>query len=287
MSLTPVEVFEQQNRANSAPSGSGEPDFVRNAQRHKTYQGYNREGGYRNTAHQRPYDRPGTSRQQETSFTSAQRERNPGVRQRPRPPPQPPETANEYEHIRRQLESRGETRINIPYEPLTESTGLLSGATAGSSASGLSATAAGVGATGLAVGAGLATTAVVNRLKEKGAVLPGTDYVGPGNPINIDAPRHEADAIAKEHDVGYAEVSKEQKYEKFAASIRRLDEHARLQFAKDWEHAGRWQSLVGKYGLQAKNLIEDILGHPIYPSFTGKWGNLIIHHLINALTGVG
>lgn len=202
--------------------------------------------------------------------TSQNQRRNPNLRRR---------------YPLRQPTARPDTRINIEPLDIAETAPLLPGASAAAGGSGAASVLGSVLGVGGAIAAGAATTALVNRTKEKGAVLPGTEFVGPFNDVPIGAARHEADAIAKEHDKGYEDAGKETDYSKFAAQIGRLDREAQIKFAKDWEHAGRWQSLVGKYGLQVKQLIEGILGHPVYPSFSGKWANLRIFLQINGQIG--
>ena len=107
---------------------------------------------------------------------------------------------------------------------------------------------AGVAAGGAIVGA---------TWKEKGAVLPGTEYVGPGNPINIDAPRHGFDAVAKDHDIGYKNLL--EKYRtvggtdtQFKKEVSALDSEAARAFWQDYNTYGNWQSFVGHYGLRIK-----------------------------------
>lgn len=180
-------------------------------------------------------------------------------------------------------------QVNIPIEPfeIGESVPLLA-TTSASGISGASAAAgAGAIATGLALGAG--SSALVDRIKAKGAVLPGTDYVGPGNPINIDAPRSAVDVIAKEHDIGYADFqqraeSGEISEQEFVEGIDFLDNSAIKQFADRFHSSGEWQAFLGRWGLWLKNRIERVVG-PIYPQFPGKpWGvGRIFHRLRNQI----
>lgn len=98
--------------------------------------------------------------------------------------------------------------IDIP-EGIGETTGLLSGAgTLAGTASGtagigtsLGTTAVGttavLGGTALAVGG----KALYDRISEKGAVLPNSEFIGPGNPIHIGAAKNPSEQAAKEHDV--------------------------------------------------------------------------------------
>ncbi|XP_049955448.1 uncharacterized protein LOC126471369 [Schistocerca serialis cubense] len=109
-----------------------------------------------------------------------------------------------------------------------------------------------------------------SNLGHKGYNLPGSDYVGSGNPINIDAPRSGADAIAKEHDVGYDNLLKEARErpfteEEFRQRVQQLDAKAIIDFAIDWSHTRNWHSFVGKYGLKLKTAVEQRIGKTLYP----------------------
>lgn len=209
----------------------------------------------------RPTVRP-NSGVEETSFSEAARERNPGIRYRA--------NAGTSSGVR-----PSDTRISIPetLEVSSETAPLLGASTA--SASGTASTVTGaLAAVGGALAVGGLSAAVINRIKEKGATLPGSDYVGPGNPINIDAPRHASDAIAKEHDVGYQSIIDrahrgELSEEEFATNIEQLDEHAIREFARNFHSSGEWHSFVGRWGLYFKNRIEAVTG-PLYPTFPGK-----------------
>ncbi|UUA80618.1 putative VP1 [Haiju virus] len=100
----------------------------------------------------------------------------------------------------------------------------------------------------------------------RGLVLPGTKYVGPGNDIHIDAPQHEADAVAKEHDVAYQLLIDEGKTgklteEQFKQKLFKIDKEAIDKFAQDKS----WQSFVGNYGLKFKTYLEQTINKAIYP----------------------
>lgn len=127
---------------------------------------------------------------------------------------------------------------------------------------------------GGALALGGISASIANRIKEKGVTLPGSDYIGPGNEIKIDAPRNEGDAVAKEHDVAYDDAQKAASFEIFKQHIERADYKAIRSFKEAYSKEGRWQNLVGHYGLRAKAWLESFLKQPIYPSFTGKWENL-------------
>nr|QTE03987.1 MAG: VP1 [Luscinia sibilans ambidensovirus] len=138
---------------------------------------------------------------------------------------------------------------------------------------------------GLAIG-GIIANATHDR--NEGVTLAGTDYVGPGNKIRIDAPRNEADAIAKEHDIGYQKLIDYAKTHhisesEFRARVEELDTLAYEQFDRDFYESGSWQSFVAHYGLRAKAAVERTFGS-IYPTKPGKWFGKIYHPVRN-LTG--
>lgn len=295
MALTPSEVFEGRLRAtNQFASGSTwrDPNGQRNQPRvtahtpeeynrrqtaprsrprtRLQYGGYERTNPYSTVSHTAAEARAKVHRNlQESSFIEASRERNPGLRQRPSPVERNQEPGSGEQRVWNYDPSGGrDIRINIP-ETL-ETLPLLGGTTGGGIAT-TSSLAAGAAVTGGAVGLGALTAAAVNRFKEKGATLPGTDYVGPGNNINIDAPRSASDAIAKEHDINYRDLlnaanAGQITVKQFAAVLDHFDNKAIQQFAENFHNSGEWQSFVGRWGLYFKNRIERVTG-PLYPTF--------------------
>lgn len=181
----------------------------------------------------------------------------------------------------------GSVRITIPQGQLSESVPLLA-QTAGSAVSGGLGT--GLVTAGVATALGAGTASLINHIKDNGATLPGTDYVGPGNDIHIDAPRSGSDAIAKEHDVGYDDIQRRARLgqlteDEFAANVEHLDNEAIRKFADNYHSSGEWQSFVGRWGLYLKNRIEAVTG-TLYPTFPGKtWANGKIFRRIKKLIG--
>ena len=252
-----------------------------------TSQGYNKTDSYSRVNTVRPT-------QAETSFTEPVRtveETNlstlgEGIRQR-RPIQQQNTSDRPGNQVRRPTSSgrRGipyeriperptETRIDIGNLPNSEHLPLLP--TAGNSALAGSATSLATGAAGIgiAAGVGYGVNRLVNSIRQDGAVLPGTEYVGPGNPIRIGPARHETDQIARDHDLQYEEVIARARKnhwseQQFAREIDRLDKEARDRFWRVYSTQGSWQSLVGSLGLGIKNKVEQHTG-VIYPSFSGK-----------------
>lgn len=173
--------------------------------------------------------------------------------------------------------------IDIP-EGIGETTGLLSGAgTLAGTASGtagigtsLGTTAVGttavLGGTALAVGG----KALYDRISEKGAVLPNSEFIGPGNPIHIGAAKNSAEQAAKDHDVNYTnliEYAKQHEISQkdFTERVHQFDQSAIDEFERDWKETGNWHSFVGKYGLKAKQAVEKLYGEAIYPRNPGKY----------------
>ncbi|XP_047103591.1 uncharacterized protein LOC124722477 [Schistocerca piceifrons] len=168
-------------------------------------------------------------------------------------------------HQSSDIETASET-VPLLSESVTDGAAI---STAGVTSSGQIAIAAGA-TTAAAAGVAYGIKKVVERVQNKGYTLPGSDYVGPGNPINIDAPRSGADAIAKEHDVGYDNLLKEARErpfteEEFRQRVQQLDAKAILDFAIDWSHTRNWHSFVGKYGLKLKTAVEQRIGKTLYP----------------------
>lgn len=98
-------------------------------------------------------------------------------------------------------------------------------------------------------------------------MLPGSDYIGPFNDIKIDAPRNEADAIAKEHDSGYERVSASRmSHDDHFAAVQKLDDEAIAKFADYHERTGNLNAFIGKVGLRTKSYVENRLGRILYPS---------------------
>lgn len=263
-----------------------------------TQQGYTRSDPYSNTIRQRPV------RIQETSFSETPR-RIPGV--------EGSSTTRISQNIReegsiseqsRAFESSSELRsTSIDRNPYTriqiesgnsEFTPLLSGTSAGATATSGGTTAAGIATGGIlgAVGLGYGVHKATESIKEHGAVLPGTEYVGPGNPIREGPARHATDQAAREHDLGYTNVLKKAQKnhwtdDKFRREINKLDEITKNQFWSVYKNEGAWQALVGALGLRIKQAVESKTG-VLYPSFSGTYKCLIInHHRIRDLIGAG
>lgn len=148
-----------------------------------------------------------------------------------------------------------------------------------------------VGAAGAVVGlaaGGIISSAV--KLRNEGATLPGSDYIGPGNPIHIDAPKDEADAIAKEHDVEYDRILRYAQthditYTDFVNQIRAADKVAQDKFRDDFATSSNWRSYVARHGLRLKSAVERTVGH-IYPPKPGKWGGKIFPQIKNLIGNV-
>lgn len=130
-------------------------------------------------------------------------------------------------------------------------------------------TSVGVAAGGALVGAaGYGLKKIVDRTKKKGFVLPNSDYIGPGNPVKIDAPKNKAEVIAKEHDVEYGRISKT-KYKTrkhHLAEVSKADTTA----IKGFKKASGINAKIGEYGLKVKSHVEKTVGKALYPAYKGN-----------------
>lgn len=153
--------------------------------------------------------------------------------------------------------------------PLIEGAGVGGAGIGGSIGSTSTGTALGTVALGggaAVIGAGVSSA--INRLSSgKGFVLPGSDYIGPGNDIHIGPARSEADQVAKEHDIEYDRLSKNpfKKQKTFHEAVGESDERAIEGFDKAYQNSGELNAKLGSIGLGIKRQVEKILGFPIYP----------------------
>lgn len=177
--------------------------------------------------------------------------------------------------------------IDIP-EGVSETTGLLSGATAAGATFGGATSAVGTigtAATGILAGTaiGIGGKALYDRISEKGAVLPNSEFIGPGNPIHIGAAKNPSEQAAKEHDVNYTNLINYAKQHEisqkdFTERVHQFDQAAIDLFEKDWQETGNWHAFAGKYGLKLKQAVEKALGETIYPRNPGKlYTNILMH----------
>lgn len=100
-----------------------------------------------------------------------------------------------------------------------------------------------------------------------GYTLPGTKYEGPGNSVNLGAPRNHGDTVARGHDLKYLEAQ----YlldeglitrDEFDGKIYQSDKEA----VSDFNKGDTFGDVLGKDGLQIKRLGELFTDHPIYPN---------------------
>lgn len=203
----------------------------------------------------------------------------PHLRQRrPRPTPHQGERINLREEYER-LNSRRSGSFNPRHSSVQETSfgGPVYRPSVAGSSTPLLGQAATSGASSLLTKAAVGGTVAglgLGGLLAGGATLPGSDYIGPGNKINVDAPRHEGDAIAKDHDVNYQNVIEEAvhnnwSFERFEKQIKQYDQRAIKEFASDYKRNNRWQSLVGHLGLRFKQFVEGYVG-TLYPRFPGN-----------------
>lgn len=172
------------------------------------------------------------------------------------------------------------TTIDIPpeitetsFNELTPLLGEGAIATTGTVATdGLATTAAiGIGGTAIIGGTAYGIKKLIERTKEKGAVLPNSEYIGPGNPIPISAAKNKPDQIAKDHDVAYGKLIERMRQtpmteDEFAIELHKLDQTAIDEFEKEYKESGSWNAWIGAKGLKIKQKIEKHTG-PLYPKY--------------------
>ena len=184
-----------------------------------------------------------------------------------------------------------EERIQVePFDEIIdipETTGLLSGAGtalggtavlggAGSALGPTASIATGVLGGTIAAGAGFTAKKLYDRVSEKGAVLPDSEFIGPGNPIHIGAAKNPSEQTAKEHDINYSNLidfakKNELTKEEFSERVHQFDRTAVDLFEKDWQETGNWHAFAGKYGLKTKLAVEQFLGGALYPRNPGNY----------------
>lgn len=161
--------------------------------------------------------------------------------------------------------------IDIPEEtPLLDNVGGI--ATAGGSAIGGGLITPGVAAAGIGLaGAGVLAGGLYGIIKRgqegEGYVLPDSEYIGPGNPVPVSAAKNSADQVAKEHDIKYGEISQDKTLteEQFNQEVINADTDAISNFQKSYNEDGHINAKIGEYGLRTKQLVEQIIGRPLYP----------------------
>lgn len=116
---------------------------------------------------------------------------------------------------------------------------------------------------------------IADRVAERGATLPNSEYIGPFNPISVGAARNAGEQAAKTHDVNYQNLidyakTNEISESDFRGRVHSFDQSAIDEFDADWKNTGNWHSFVGKYGLKGKVAVEKAIGKQIYPQHPGK-----------------
>lgn len=137
-----------------------------------------------------------------------------------------------------------------------ETTALLGEAAA--STSGVS-TGAGVIVGGAIVGGVLGS---ILTKRGSGIVLKGSEFIGPGNPVDTNPARSRADQVAKEHDIAYGEAQK-------AQEVIAADERAIAGFREAYAEDGNYHAKIGEIGLTLKKNVEKLTGILYPPIKTG------------------
>ena len=149
--------------------------------------------------------------------------------------------------------------------------GVTAGTVTGAATDGLLAIAGTTAGAAVVAGVGIGIDKLIHRTKEKGLVLPHSEYIGPGNPIPISAARNKPDQIAKDHDVGYTNLIKEARRgtlteDEFKIKLHRLDSKAIQDFEDEVKASGSWNAWIGAKGLKLKQTFENMY-RPVYPKY--------------------
>lgn len=123
----------------------------------------------------------------------------------------------------------------------------------------------GLGALAAAAGAG-----IVSQVSKTGIQVPGTNYVGPGNPLDNGKPTSLVDEDAREHDISYSKSSN-------PIDISFSDSNTIQKFGDHFiEDNSDITALIGRTGLQIKKAVEKHTGQ-LYPKRKLQiWLNLIL-----------
>lgn len=153
----------------------------------------------------------------------------------------------------------------------------IDGITTGIGTYGAGITAGAIG-TGLAIGGvAIGAQALYKRTQKKGLVLPGSDFIGPGNTVPIGAAKSPADQVAKVHDVEYSNIiannslSKEEHFK----AVQDADRKA----IQDFANVPGLHARIGEYGLKAKASVENTLKRPLYPQCKYLYTNNVFVYL--------
>lgn len=105
---------------------------------------------------------------------------------------------------------------------------------------------------------------------KRGLVVPGYNYLGPGNDLHRPPPINFADSHAQSHDIGYdksksfTDVQKED-----IKLLKAAGDHIIEGISGKDTFGDTLGSVIGGIGIGAKYLVEKAVGKSFYPSFTG------------------
>lgn len=108
----------------------------------------------------------------------------------------------------------------------------------------------------------------------KGLVLPGYNYLGPGNSLNRGAPTNQIDADAQIHDHQYNESSSSQHVQTADREFtNKAVDHIIEGISGKGSIGDTIGGIVGGIGIGGKRLVESLAGKTLYPSnISGKYG---------------
>jgi len=121
-------------------------------------------------------------------------------------------------------------------------------------------------------------------LQSRGIVLPGSNYIGPGNSLDNGAPQSITDHIAKLHDIAYSKANNEGDI-KAADKEFITDTNTVIAEGFDKDPISFGQAVVANVGIRAKAGIESLTGVKYPSNLSGKiWFTTDSHRNIIELT---
>lgn len=127
----------------------------------------------------------------------------------------------------------------------------------------------------MAVNEGASTS---NQSQNRGLLLPGHNYIGPGNSMPNGPPIDIDDAIAMQHDIEYEKAESADDIRRMRELIYQADVKAIFDFYKEWKDNYNWHALIGSAGLTLKAGFELLLGRPLHPTELKRQPNSVAQY---------
>lgn len=121
----------------------------------------------------------------------------------------------------------------------------------------------------------------VNAFRGKGVTLPGSKYIGPGNPMDRGKPTSKADAQAYQHDIDYdnyikSGVKSSKVYTRYSDADDRLRKASSHNLHKDPNALAAYVGMSGKHLLHKVGLVGRVRDKDVYGT-SGKVATPNVH----------